>query len=399
MFSDWLGLHNSTELNDTRFTFDSTGIGGRNGDGGGDLVQMIAFGSNPKPMGRSPHPVNPRKTTTFDRDAPLLQFLAVMERDTSTLQMYHPMTHELVWQAALPEIRDIAAFSLSSDRRAHLALLTRSGRLALYSLRIWHHGRAISGGFRRVDPLGPHQCLLESYDRLLDHPALPWSTLAPQSSPALGKHLHIDFELVFRTPVRKSLSASTYRSMPRVFAAPVDNSPFLGGNVVVTGRFRHNFAITSDNNGKLFFFHTENGTFAGELVVDPSRKPVTLFEPMAGGILALAIRNHVHFVDVASRRVVGAVCDAPSSQVITSLKADPTSPFTIFAGLSNGQGLVFRLRQVSMSWRAQSDDDLSHGGPECVLVDQLRPRRQWIQQETQETSSCGPDSVGDQDGH
>jgi hypothetical protein len=386
VFSDWLELRDSIRLDGARFKLDAASADGLDADNEGNLVQMIALHANPKPMGRSPHPPNARKPT-FDRDAPLLQFVAVMERKTSTLHMYHPVTHELVWQAQLPEIRDVASFSVASDRRSHLAILTSSRRLALYSLRVWHHGRAISGGFRRVDPLGPRQCLLTSYDSLLDRPGLPWWPPVPQSSPAPGKHLHIDFELVFRLPAAQSVPELTkYPS-----AAPIgSNDRSWSGNVVVTARFRHNFAITSDSNGTLSFFHTENGTYAGNLIVSSSRQPVTQFEPMAGGIVALSIRNHVHFVDVASRRAVGAVCDVPASQTITSIKADPSSPFTIYAGLSSGRGLTFRLRQVGLSWRSQSDEEPSHDRPECVLVSQLRSHRESVKYKSHRADRAAP---------
>lgn len=388
VFTDWLKLRDSIQLDGARFKLDATSAGGLDSDNKGDLVRMIALHANPKQIGRSPHPPSTRKPT-FDRDTPLLQFVAVMERKTSTLHMYHPVTHELVWQARLPEVRDVASFSIASDRRSHLAILTRSGRLALYSLRVWHHGRAVSGGFRRVDPLGPQQCLLASYDSLLDLPSLPWRPPVPQSSPALGKHLHIDFELVFRVPAAQSVPALTKYPSERTSTSIGSSSerPW-SGNVVVTGRFRHDFAIISDSHGTLSFFHTENGTFAGDLIISSSRQPVTQFEPMAGGIVALAIRNHVHFVDVASRQAVGAVCDVHASQTITSIKADPSSPFTIFAGLSNGRGLVFRLRQVGLSWRSQSDDDPSHVRPECVLVAQLRSCRELVEFKSRRTDSA-----------
>lgn len=345
LFKDWFAPHSSFRLDTLLDTAEHAAV----------LLDTFAFQANSKPVGKDTRHQSGR-SLYFDNDSPALQFIAVLDPETAMLHMFHPVSRELLWQSRIPEIHDVFAFTFSSDRKAHLSLLTRSGRVALYRLRLWHNGRAVSGGFRRLDPLGLSQCPIEPYDEA--EIALPWRVRTAASSPARGKHLHVDIELVFRTPLTAARPATCSERLSH-------------GSMVMTTKFQHNYVVISDGRGMLSFLDAINGTLVASLRVPSARHVAMELEPLAGGVLAIGVHNRVHFVDVIAQKLLPVECEAPQAQSITSIKADPVHPFTIYVGMSNGRGLVFRLRNVSKT---------RHGGPPngrpmCTLTSQLTSPR------------------------
>ncbi|GMF65969.1 unnamed protein product [Phytophthora lilii] len=333
--------------------------------------QLISFRPNSSPMGRRQQAAARRKTSADDE--PPLQFLLVLDPSSTMLSLFHPSTHELVWQHSLdlrsPSAREsfrIADMFFVSDRSAHLAVLSTSGDLALFKLRLWHSRRIISGDARRLKPLRE---LEEDYlqcaagqDTL--HALSPWMFASASSltSPAPGRYLHVDVE--------------------RVFVATLHpDRRYNRGKVVVVAQYYRVFVVASDNLGRhLSFLHGENGSFIEDIDTQagPHDGGVVQLQPIQSsrGLVALATQDRVFFMDATAPFLVPVMCEAPGRHALTSLVADPLRPSIVYAGTSTGRALVYKLHNIG-AWRHRSDmsEHEPHGPVTCTLVDQLMPRR------------------------
>eukprot|EP00644_Phytophthora_capsici_P006419 jgi/Phyca11/127006/e_gw1.66.215.1 len=255
-----------------------------------------------------------------------------------------------------------------SDRSAHLAILMTSGDLVLFKLRLWHNRRVLSGDLRRTKPL---RDLEEKYLKCplgqnslnaLDISQTPWLQHSKTSltSPAAGKYLHVDVERVFKTTLAREWE-------------------YARGKVAVVSLHYRVLVVASDSSGDhLSIFHGDNGSFIQDIHMQSSTLDdnIVHLEPIQSsrGLVALATRSRVLFVDTSIPFFVPVVCGAPGQHTFTSLAADPLRPTILYAGTSTGRALVYKLHNFG-SWRKRSNTNESLGPIMCALVDQLMPRR------------------------
>ncbi|KAG7381994.1 hypothetical protein PHYPSEUDO_005408 [Phytophthora pseudosyringae] len=359
LFSDWFDPQGTFTRNSARV-----------------LTQLISFRPNASPVGRRQQ-MAARRRTNADDESPL-QFLLVLDQDSTVLRLFHPTTFALMWQHALnlrSSSQDNGEFQVAdmffvSDRSVHLALLSTSGDLALFKLRLWHSRRIVAGDLRRLKPLRDleenHLQCPAGQDSLntMDAPQLPWlqQSSASLTSPATGKYLHVDVE--------------------RVFGATLHHDcKYDRGKVAVVPLYSRVVVVASDNSGQhLSFFHGDNGTSIQDIrtQASPHDGGVVHLEPIQSsrGLVALATQRRVVFVDITAPRLVPVVCGAPGRHQFTSVAADPLRPTIFYAGTSTGRALVYKLHNLG-AWRQRTDmSDREPRGPvACTLVDQLLPRR------------------------
>ncbi|KAJ8552600.1 hypothetical protein ON010_g9944 [Phytophthora cinnamomi] len=339
------------------------------------FAQLVSFRPNTSPVGRRQQAATRRKLNADDN--PPLQFLLVLDPRSSVMSLFHPTTHEVMWQHAL-DLRSlsgsqgfqVADMFFVSDRSSHLALLSTSGDLVLFKLRLWHSRRVVSGDTRRLKPLreleeNRLQCAAGQESLATLDPSLPpWlqASTASLTVPAPGRHLHVDVERVFRTTLNPGWG-------------------YDRGKVAVVGQYYRVVVVVSDTTGGyLSFFNGDNGTLIENIhtQTDPHDGGAVHLEPIhsSRGLIALATPNRVFFADSATPLMVPVECKAPGQHTFTSLAADPARPSIVYVGTSTGRALVFKLHNFG-SWRQRSDfSDQSPRGPvACALVDQLMPRR------------------------
>ncbi|KAG6621921.1 WD40-repeat-containing domain [Phytophthora cinnamomi] len=93
------------------------------------FAQLVSFRPNTSPVGRRQQAATRRKLNADDN--PPLQFLLVLDPRSSVMSLFHPTTHEVMWQHAL-DLRSlsgsqgfqVADMFFVSDRSSHLALLS-----------------------------------------------------------------------------------------------------------------------------------------------------------------------------------------------------------------------------------------------------------------------------------
>ncbi|KAE8882507.1 hypothetical protein PF005_g5639 [Phytophthora fragariae] len=366
IFSDWFEHRAS-------FSFSSLGASGTNSSQ--VLTQLVSFRPNTSPMGRKQQTAM-RRRTNVDDDPPL-QFVLVLDPRSTVMSFFHPTTHEVMWQHALnlrsssqSQQFQVADMFFVSDRSSYFAVLSTSGDLALFKLRLWHSRRVVSGDTRRLKPLreldeNRLQCAVGQDSLTTLDPSLPpW--LQPSSSsltvPASGRYLHVDVERIFETTVNPE------RSYER-------------GKIAVVAQYYHVFVVASDSSGRhLTFYNGDNGTFIKDIhtQASPHGGGAVQLEPIPSGrgLVALATQNRVFFVDATNPLLVPVMCKAPGLHTFASLAADPVRSSIVYAGTSTGRALVFKLHNFG-AWRQRSDfSDQSPRGPVmCALVGQLMPRQ------------------------
>ncbi|KAK1934480.1 hypothetical protein P3T76_011089 [Phytophthora citrophthora] len=355
IFSDWFELHGMfKQPNAVRA-----------------LTQLISFRPNASPSGRKQQLVARRK---MDDDLPL-QFLLVLDQVSTVMSLFHLTTHELMWQHSLDldstaktKAVQVADMFFVSDRSAHLAILLMSGDLALFKIRLWHNRRIISGDLRRVKPLKDMEekylkCPLgQNSLNALDVSQPPWLQYSKASltSPAAGKYLHVDVERVFRTTLNREWE-------------------YVRGKVVMVSlHYRVLVVATDSSGGHISVFHVDNGSFIRDVNTQSASRDdnIVHLEPIQNsrGLVALATRSRVLFVDTSVSQLVPVVCEAPGQHTFTSLATDLLRPTVFYVGTSTGRALVYKLHNFG-SWRKRSDTSESRSPVMCALVDQLVPRR------------------------
>jgi len=339
------------------------------------LTQMISFRSNASPTGRKQQMTARRRAAL--EDEPPLQYLLVLHTHSTLLQLFHPTTFEVMWQYSL-DLRSsshdgafrVADMYFVSDRSAHLAILSTSGDLALFKLRLWHYRRVVAGDPRRVKPLkeleeNQLQCAAgqDSIDALEASP-FPWrqQSSATLTSPAPGKYLHVDVDRVFRT------TAGQTRQYDR-------------GKVAVVALYNRVLVVTSDSaGGVVSLYYGDNGSFVEDVrtPIGPHDGGVVQLEPIQSsrGLVALATRSRVFLIDATVSQLLPVACEAPGRHKFTSTAADPLRPSIMYAGTSTGRAFVFKLHNLA-SWRQRSDlsEHEAPGPILCTLADQLLPHR------------------------
>ncbi|RLN70118.1 hypothetical protein BBJ28_00005866 [Nothophytophthora sp. Chile5] len=375
LFRDWFAPHSSFPL-----PHDGSGMLPR--PQSAPLARLISFRPQTRLVGKRQQQPQRKFTSGSVEDEAPLQFLLVLDPHTTVLRLFHPLTHELVWQHAL-NLRSSAggsegAFGIAdvffmSERSAHLAVLSTAGDLMLFKLRLWHNRRVISGDHRRLIPLrdlraDQLRCLAgQREDSISEALRLPWTeeTTPSLTAPPPGRFLHVDVERVFDAALSRDWR-------------------YDRGKVTVIALYHHVYVVTSDGSGgHLSFFHGRNGSFITDLHIQTNTRNshdrgVVQLEPVqsTGGLLALTTRSQVQFVDVTIPMLLPVACEAPERQAFTSLAVDPQRPFTVYAGASTGRGFVFRLYNFQ-AWRQRSNgEEQEHHEPAvCALVGQLAPRR------------------------
>ncbi|KAG2765237.1 hypothetical protein PC129_g1276 [Phytophthora cactorum] len=330
------------------------------------LTHLISFRPNTSPVGRRAR----RKPNTDDE--PPLQFLVVLDRNSTVMSLFHPTTFVLMWQHAL-DLRSpsgandfkVADMYFVSDRSAHMAILSTSGDLVLFKLRLWHNRRIVAGDPRRLKPLRE---LEESYlqcptgqDSLhaLNTPQPPWMQLSILTLTAPGKYLHVDVE--------------------RVFGATLNHEWQYGrGKVAVVPLYYRVLVVAVDSSGgHLSFFHGDNGSFIEDIHTQISSHDgnVVQLEPIQSsrGLVALATQRQMLFVDATAPQSVPVVCKAPGRHTFSSVATDPLRPTIMYAGTSTGRAVVYKLHNLGV-WRQRSEGE-ARSPVVCTLVDQLMPRR------------------------
>ncbi|OWZ16517.1 hypothetical protein PHMEG_0009688 [Phytophthora megakarya] len=254
-----------------------------------------------------------------------------------------------------------------SDRSAHLAILSTSGDLVLFKVRLWYNRRIVAGDTRRLKPLRDQekkylQCPVgQDSINVLSSPGPYWDqqSMFTRTTPATGKYLHVDVEHVFGATLNRDWH-------------------YDGGKVVVAPLYYRVFVITSTNSGDhLSFFHGDNGSFIEDIHLQSDGNVVHL-EPIhsSRGLVALATQRRVVFVDTGAFQLIPAVCEAPGRHTFTSLSVDPLRATIVYAGTSTGRVLVYKLHNLG-PWRqrVKANEPDAHSPIMCTLADQLMPRR------------------------
>ncbi|EEY66645.1 uncharacterized protein PITG_04578 [Phytophthora infestans T30-4] len=226
-----------------------------------------------------------------------------------------------------------------SDRSAHLAILSTSGDLVLFKLRLWLNRRLVAGDYRRLKPL-----------RELDEKHLQ----CPAGEDTPGNYLHVDVE--------------------RVFGAALNQEWQYGrGKVTVVSLYYRVFVVAVDSYGRhLSFYHGENGSFIEDIhtQVTAHDSNVVQLEPIQSsrGLAALATQHRVYIVDTAAPQSAPVVCEAPGWHTLSSIAADPLRPTIIYAGTSTGRALVYKLHNLG-AWRQRPDisETEARGPVVCAL--------------------------------
>ncbi|ETI46751.1 hypothetical protein L914_08598 [Phytophthora nicotianae] len=339
------------------------------------LTQLISFRPNVSPAGRGQQ-MAARRKANIDGELPL-QFLLVLDLDSTVLRLFHPTTFKLMWQHAL-DLRSssgdkafhVADLYFVSDRSTHLAVLSTSGDLVLFKLRLWHNNRIVAGDPRRLKSLTEleenyHQCPV-GQDSLhkLNAPLLPWIQLSTSTltAPTPGEYLHIDVERVFGTTLDQEWQYGQ------------------GKVVVVPLHYRVN-VVTVDSSAKcLSFFHGDNGSLIEEIHTQVSSDDgsVVQLEPIQSsrGLVALVTQRKVFFVDATGPQYMPVMCVAPGWHNFSSVAADPLRPTIIYAGTSTGRALVYKMYNLG-GWRQRGDiiEKEARNPVVCALADQLMPLR------------------------
>ncbi|KAF4032886.1 hypothetical protein GN244_ATG15196 [Phytophthora infestans] len=334
-----------------------------------ELTQLVSFRPNTPPAGRR------RKTNTDDE--PPLQLLLALDRDSTIMRLFHPTTFKLMWQHSLDlrssghkHVFHAADMYFVSDRSAHLAILSTSGDLVLFKLRLWLNRRLVAGDYRRLKPLREldekHLQCPAGEDSLhelhVDASQPPWVQLSTPTMTAPGNYLHVDVE--------------------RVFGAALNQEWQYGrGKVTVVSLYYRVFVVAVDSYGRhLSFYHGENGSFIEDIhtQVTAHDSNVVQLEPIQSsrGLAALATQHRVYIVDTAAPQSAPVVCEAPGWHTLSSIAADPLRPTIIYAGTSTGRALVYKLHNLG-AWRQRPDisETEARGPVVCALVNQLMPRQ------------------------
>ncbi|KAL4176721.1 hypothetical protein KRP22_001662 [Phytophthora ramorum] len=339
------------------------------------LARLISFRPNTSPMGRRQQ-MSARRKASVDEKPPL-QFLLVVDPHSTVMSLFHPTTFELMWQHALnlrsasgQENFQVTDMFFVSDRSAYLALLSTSGELALFKLRLWHGRRIVAGDPRRLKPLreveeDQLQCAMGqdslSTRYILQPPWLQQST-SVLTTPGPGRYLHVDVERVFGATLRR-------------------DQHYDHGKVTVVTMYYRVLVVASDSSGgHLSFFNGDNGSFVDDIhtQIGSHDGGVVNLEPIQSsrGLVALVTPSRVFFVDATVPLLIPVACEAPGRHAFASLAADPLRPSLLYVGTSTGRGLVYKLHNLG-SWRQRVGlgDGETQGSVMCTLVDQLLPRR------------------------
>ncbi|RLN87272.1 hypothetical protein BBJ28_00023872, partial [Nothophytophthora sp. Chile5] len=337
LFSDWFAPHGAFPLpHDRSDTVPRPQSA--------SLARLISFRPQTRLVGKKQQQPQRKFTSGSVEDEAPLQFLLVLDPHTTVLRLFHPLSHELVWQHALnlrPSVGGseggfgIADVFFTSERSAHLAVLSTAGDLTLFKLRLWHNRRVISGDHRRLIPsrdlrADQLRCLAGQHeDGISEALRLPWmeETTPSLTTPPPGRFLHVDVERVFGAALSR-------------------NWRYDRGKVTVIALYHHVYVVTSDaSGGHLSFFHGRNGSYITNLHIQTNANNshgggVVQLEPVqsTGGLLALTTGSRVQFVDVTIPMLLSVACEAPERQAFTSVAVDPQRPFTVYAGTSTGRG-------------------------------------------------------------
>lgn len=322
----------------------------------------------------------------------LLEFVLTIEtgrqrsgnnEEPALLTFIHPATQEVLWQHMLDAMGPIADFYWTSDLTTYFATLSRSGRLALSKLRVMHNRRLVSGDYRRGSGYDRHQCFFKVPDsksgfqsetndgqgftpvaNVLLEDARP-----RRSAPAAGNHLHFEFETLFTRSAQQITRRDGVRQRP--------------DKIAVVDFYHRLFVVTSDRQGSLSFYHGKNGSHIATLP-NVLEGPATQLHALSMGILAVAVENRIHFVDVLDQRLLPLHCEG-STDRITSLAKDPSRHGILYAGTSKGRALAFQIshlerysRRRKQQRQQQQNDTLSiyedePASASCTITAQLIP--------------------------
>lgn len=325
-------------------------------------VEMISFKASGYAATRRSSQA--RNSVVSDPATPLLQYLIVLDKRTGFLNVLHPVTKETIWQQRLVLPSPVVSLHFHSDRASHIVLLTEGGELLVYKIRVFYGRRLVAGDFRRSTGRESARCSYvvdQSRSRTNSAQAdVRWWVETPPFSaaslPSGGFHYHVEVEFLCTTQPQSS---------PKVVSAVA-----LQQNLVL---------IAASHDGSLTFIDGRNGSTLAQ-VSTPYGGDIIQFQPLSFGLVAFAVRNKIHFIDVVEKRVLDLVC-VGSRHTITSITRDAWRQSVLFASTTDGSALAFQIRRFSAikfspshQSHAEALDDDDPVEPSCTITSLLQSR-------------------------
>jgi hypothetical protein len=288
-------------------------------------------------------------------EALYLQYLMVLDTSTGAMELRSPTTREILWQHDF-ELRGIRSIVFSSERKNnHFALVTSSGKVSLYKVRIYHDRKVLSGSYRRKNKYDPVICQKRS-TKSTDILHLPsffgisnGLTTPPQDQ------VHFEFEPIFSIPGRRA-------------------SNLLKPKIALVRHTQGTFLVTGDERGLIQIFNL-NGTRVG---YENRSASIQDFAVLSSGIIAYAIQNKIELLDVITQRILNFSCFG-SNDMITSLQRDFWKGNVLYAGTAKGHVLTFRVHKMGhvRRYHNYTSTNYRENEPFCILVQKLTPQRRY----------------------